>query len=502
MMPAYTVPIIEAQTIIAALRHIVGTPYVKTQPDDLAPHLTDWRKRYRGSALCAVLPADTAQVQTIVNYCRQHRLSIVTQGGNTSLCGGATPQTKPQTQTDHADDLNHINIVLLTHRLNTLYEVDTANHSLTVGAGMTLQQVQQIATEAGLHFPLSLASEGSCTIGGNVATNAGGTAVLRYGNTQALVLGLEAVLADGSLYHDLRPLYKNNIGYRLTQLLIGSEGTLGIITAVTLKLVPAPRSQCVAWLTCSSIEAVMALFQSCKTQMDEVLTAFEVMNHDAMTLLTDSGQRIPTDAKDSDTESATSWHILLECRGTLPQTALDEWVYAVLNDAIEDKSMALVTACVIAQDGTQAAYWWALREMIPTAQSRLGLNIKHDISLPLSAIAPCIQQLSTVLQRDFAAVSKMRLITFGHIGDGNVHYNVAAPIGMNAEQFLAAYETRIQHTVHDVVMAHGGSFSAEHGIGQYKKDMLAHYHPQHVALMRQIKHTLDPMSLFNPHVLL
>jgi FAD/FMN-containing dehydrogenase len=192
---------------------------------------------------------------------------------------------------------------------------------------------------------------------------------------------------------------------------------------------------------------------------------------------------------------------LLECRGTLPQTALNTWVYAVLNDAIDSKDIGCTFTCVIAQDGTQAAQWWALREMIPTAQSQLGLNIKHDISLPLSAIAPCIQHLSTVLQRDFADVSKMRLITFGHIGDGNVHYNIAAPIGMDAAQFLADYENRIQHTVHDVVMAHGGSFSAEHGIGQYKKDMLAHYHPQHVALMRQIKHTLDPMSLFNPQVL-
>ncbi len=435
-------------TLHERLASIVGDAHVLTGAADVAPYVADWRGRYRGAARAVVRPKSTREVVAIVRACADAGVPIVAQGGNTGLCGGATPH----------DDASEV-VVAMT-RMNGVRALDPANATITVEAGMTLAAVQSAAAGAGLHFPLSLASEGSCTIGGNVATNAGGTAVLRYGNTRELVLGLEAVLADGSVYEGLRGLRKDNTGYDLKQLFIGAEGTLGIVTAAVLKLFPPPRTRLTAMVAVPSVAAAVALLDALRTALSDRLIGFELMSAFSLALSNRHHPGSPAPMP------GHPWYVLVQADDSLADAPLPRQVEAALAQALES---GIADDAVVAQSGEQAAQMWALRENISEAQRREGPNIKHDISLPVSAIPEFMAVCGDDLARAFPG---SRLVVFGHLGDGNLHYNLSAPEGVTAASFMDNGE-RANRIVHDLVATHGGSFSAEHGVGQLKRGDLA-----------------------------
>jgi FAD/FMN-containing dehydrogenase len=465
---------VDDATLIDALARIVGRDHVLTGDAEVAPYVVDWRGRYRGAARAIVRPATSAEVAAIVAQCHEARIPIVPQGGNTGMCGGATP------------DPSGREIVVSLARLRSIRAVDRQNATITVEAGATLAAVQEAAAEAGLLFPLSLASEGSCTIGGNLSTNAGGTAVLRYGNARDLVLGVEVVLADGRIWDGLRGLRKDNTGYDLKQLFIGSEGTLGIVTAAVLKLFAAGRTRLTALAAVADVARAVSLLQTMKQALGDRLVGFELMSADALALSRKHHPDLP------DPLPNHPWYVLVEASDSAPHAPLASHVEAAFAAALDDGTLADAT---IAQSDEQAERLWALRENISEAQRREGPNIKHDISLPISTIPAFLADCEAELAR---ALPGARLVTFGHLGDGNLHYNVAAPAGTPGQAFVenTPLANRI---VHDRVAAAGGSISAEHGIGQLKRQELTRYKSDvELELMRRLKSALDPLSLLNP----
>ncbi len=460
-----------------ALRDVVGDANVLTGAD-AAPYLTDWRERYSGKALAVVRPASTAEVAAVVRACTEAGTPIVPQGGNTGLCGGATP-----------DDSGRAVVVSL-QRLNQVRNMDLANDTMEVEAGCVLQTVQQAAHDAGRLFPLSLAAEGSCTIGGNLATNAGGTQVLRYGMMRELTLGLEVVTAQGEIWHGLRGLRKDNTGYDLRDLFIGSEGTLGIITAATLKLFPLPVARCTALLALASIEDAIAMLTLARHGFGAALTGFELMAGYCLTEVVRCfpQQHLPF-AGDA---AALPWYALLELSDSESEAHARERFETVLGQAIES---GCVQDAVIAGSMAQSKALWHLRESIPLAEKEAGKSIKHDVSVPVSRMADFVRDTNHALQQAFPGI---RHVIFGHLGDGNLHYNVARSDGLT-EADLLAHQDAIYALVHDSTHAVGGSISAEHGVGQLKRDALVRYKdPVELALMHAIKHALDPQGIMNP----
>jgi FAD/FMN-containing dehydrogenase len=466
--------------LIDTLRAILGEPHVLTS-GDLSAYEQDWRKRARGKALAVVRPANTAEVAAVLAACTQsraagHDVSIVPQGGNTGLVVGSTP------------DGSGTQIVLSLQRMNAVRSIDSANMTITVDAGCILQNVQAAAENAGFLFPLSLAAEGSCTIGGNLATNAGGTQVLRYGNARDLCLGLEVVTAQGEVWDGLSGLRKDNTGYDMRGLMVGSEGTLGIITGATLKLYPQPAARLTAWAAVPSLQAAVELLGLAQQHLASGLTGFEVMGQFALSLVAKHfvQQRVPL-------LDTAPYCVLLENSDFESEAHARERFEHVMELAF---NAGIITDAVVAESMAQAKALWHVRESIPLAQAEEGLNIKHDISIPVSRIPKFVATTDALLQ---AALPGVRLVNFGHLGDGNLHYNVQCPEGGDDKEFLATQEAAVNSLVYGSVRQFGGSISAEHGIGSLKRDELPHYKSA-VALdmMRAVKLALDPKHLLNP----
>ena len=463
--------------LLTELKSALGAEQVLTGAD-AAPYLTDWRGRYTGSAYAVTRPANTHEVAQVVKLCRRYGAPIVPQGGNTGLAGGATPDGSGRA------------VVISTRRLDRLRAIDTDNDTITVEAGCVLQTVQDWARQAGRLFPLSLASEGSCTVGGNLATNAGGTQVLRYGNARELALGLEVVTAEGEVWDGLRGLRKDNTGYDLRDLFIGSEGTLGVITAATLKLHPLPVARCTALLALESIEAAIDMLGRARAGLGASLTGFELMAGDCLqdVVRCFPQQRLPFEGPSAD----MPWYALLELSDSESEAHARERFEVVVGDAIE---AGVVLDAVIAESMAQSHALWHLRESIPLAEKESGKSIKHDVSIPVSRMAEFVLGTNAALQAAFPGI---RNVIFGHLGDGNLHYNVARGADW-AEGQLLARQDAVYDLVHDRVHAVGGSISAEHGVGQLKRDVLPRYKdPVEMALMHRIKSALDPQGIMNP----
>ena len=461
-------------SLIEQLTTIVGVGNVLTSADDMAPHLVDWRRRYRGAARCVVRPASTEEVSAVVRVCAQAGVAMVPQGGNTSHCGASIP------------DLSGEAVVINLSRLNKIRALDVANNTITVDAGCVLQTIQDAASEAGRLFPLSLAAEGSCQIGGNLSTNAGGVQVLRYGNTRELTLGLEVVLPNGDVWTGLRGLRKDNTGYDLKQLFIGAEGTLGIITAAVMKLFPLPQATATAWLAIESPQVAVDLLSQMQAAFGATLTACELVSEISlgMVLKHIHGAQAPL--------ASSPWYLLVELSGAGEEGTLRIALESFLEESLENGS---ITDAVLAQSVEQARRLWALRENISEAQKVEGFSIKHDISVPVSRIGEFVERADAALQQAFPGI---RIVTFGHVGDGNLHYNQSKPESGENAVFIDA-QTRVNELVHDIAHSLGGSISAEHGIGQLKRDELPRYKSTlEMDMMRTIKRAFDPLGLMNP----
>jgi len=460
-------------TLLSRLATTVGQANVLTVPTDTEPYLVDWRRRYRGAARAIVRPASTDEVAAVVRICADEGAAIVPQGGNTSMCGAATP------------DQSGEEVVVSLARMNRIHALDRDNATLTVEAGVTLAAAQQAAAGAGLLFPLSLAAEGSCTIGGNLSTNAGGTAVLRFGNARDLVLGIEAVVADGRVWDGLRGLRKDNTGYDLKQLFIGGEGTLGIVTAAVLKLHPSPRTRVTAFAAIADVPRAVGLLRHMSQAVGDRLTGFELISDFALALSRKHHPALP------DPLPGHPWYALLQIDDTAPQSAQS----AVENALAAAVEAGLVLDATVAHTQDQADKLWALRENVSEGQRREGPNIKHDISLPVSAIPAFLERAEKALRE---ALPGVRFVIFGHLGDGNLHYNLSSPAAGDAAAFMAN-EPIANRIVYDLVDEAHGSISAEHGIGQLKRAELARYKSGiEIELMRRIKLAFDPRGLFNP----
>ena len=466
---------------LSRARALIGADHV-LQGDGLDSYERDWRKRYTGRAWAVARPGSTAEVAALVRLCAEHGVSLVPQGGNTGLVGGGVP-----------DDSGR-QLLLSLRRLRQVRQVDPANLTLCAEAGCLLADVQAAAAAAGLLFPLSLGAEGSCTIGGNLATNAGGTQVLRYGNARELCLGLEVVTAQGEIWQGLSGLRKDNTGYDLRDLFIGSEGTLGVITAATLKLFPAPRATMTALAACPTLDAALALLNRARAAAGATLTGFELMSRFCLQLVQRHFPQIPQPLAH---DAEAPWAVLLELSDHEDEAHARQLLEHLLGDALEAGE---ATDAAVAQSLAQARQLWHLRESIPLAQSEEGLNIKHDIALPISAIPDFVRDCDAALQRHCPGV---RLVCFGHLGDGNLHFNVQAPEGQSPASFLQTQEPATNAIVYERVLQRGGSISAEHGIGQLKCEQLATTKdPVALRLMQQIRQALDPQGLMNPGRLL
>ncbi|HEX2603946.1 MAG TPA: FAD-binding oxidoreductase, partial [Oxalicibacterium sp.] len=460
-------------------RQAIGASFVLTDTPDIAPYLTDQRRRHTGKALAVVLPASTEEVAAIVRLCNTHRVPIVPQGGNTGLVLGSVP------------DQSGTAIVLSLSRMKSVRQIDTVNNTMIVEAGCILQQVQQAASEAHRLFPLSLAAEGTCTIGGNLASNAGGTAVLRYGNARELCLGLEVVTPQGEIWDGLRGLRKDNTGYDLRDLYIGAEGTLGVITAAVLKLFPQPKAQLTALAALRSPEDALRLLTLLQERCATALTGFELMSDYCLQLVR---RHFPQSAFPFGETHAE--YVLLELSGSESTQHTGALLESVMGEALHQD---LIQDTAIATSLAQARAMWQLREAIPLAQAAEGPNIKHDVSLPISAIAAFIRSTNRLLQDAFPGAQP---VTFGHLGDGNLHYNVAPPSHESHQAFLAK-QPDVNRIVHDNVHSFSGSISAEHGLGALKHEEILRYKSSvEMELMRAIKRALDPLNLMNPGKLL
>ncbi|MBZ9603238.1 FAD-binding oxidoreductase [Phyllobacterium chamaecytisi] len=463
--------------VLAEFRALLGSAHILTG-NDAAPYLTDWRGLYCGSALCVLRPATTEEVAKIVGLCADQDIAIVPQGGNTGLVGGAIPGEGQRA------------VVLSTTRMTTVRKFDPESNTVTVEAGCILQTLQDYCFERGRLFPLSLGAEGSCTIGGNLATNAGGSQVLRYGNARDLTLGLEVVTADGQVWDGLSGLRKDNTGYDLKSLFVGSEGTLGIITAATLKLFPLPRSKITALVALADLARAVVLL--CRTQalLGSGLTAFEVMSGDCLRLVSNCfpNQRLPFEAGPAD----APWFVLFELSSNEEQDRAQDSLETLLSEAFEAEE---ITDAVPASSVEQARALWHLRESIPLAQSERGKGIKCDIALPVSDIAAFVAEMGAELSHVFPGVCVM---PFGHLGDGNLHYNIVPSEAFGEDEIQASHD-RLYEMVHDAVHCRGGSISAEHGIGQLKRHELLRYKtPHELSMFRAIKSALDHSNILNP----
>jgi FAD/FMN-containing dehydrogenase len=462
-------------TLLESLRQTLGATHVLTG-EQAAPYLTDWRKNYRGNALAVARPANAEEVAAVLRLCARRRVAVVPQGGNTGQAGGATPDDSGQS------------VLLLLGRLDQIRAIDADNDTITVEAGCILQAVQDAARSAGRLFPLSLGAEGSCTIGGNLATNAGGTQVLRYGNARELTLGLEVVTAEGRIWHGLRGLRKDNTGYDLRDLYIGSEGTLGVITAATLKLYPLPVAQRTALVALRSIHHAVALLARARKHCGASLTAFEVMSGACIELVTRvyPQQRLPF------MTAFAPWYVVLELSDSESEEHAQAQFDRMLGEALEAGEIddAAISASIAQSDAL-----WRLRESITLALACEGKCIKHDISLPASRIEAFVHSADAMLRSAFPGIRNM---TFGHLGDGNLHYNLVKAMGQPEQEFLAR-SAEISRLVHDQVHAHAGSISAEQGVGQLRVDDLPRYkNAVELDLMRRIKRALDPLGIMNP----
>ena len=460
---------------IERLAGIVGPAGLITDPAGLVPYNTDWRGRYRGDAVVVVKPASTTEVAAVVRACHENRVAIVPQGGNTSLCGAAIPRR------------GQGEIILNLSRMDRILATDWDNDTLTCEAGTVLATVQHAARQGGHLFPLSIASEGTAEIGGIISTNAGGTAVLRYGNMRNLVLGLEVVLPDGRVWNGLRGLRKDNSGYDLKQWFIGAEGTLGIITAAVLRLFALPQARATAWVAINAPRNAVALLGHLKVRGGDRVTGFELVSRSALQMVLD---HIP--GSSDPLQHPSPWYVLAEMDDTDPDSEPHILLEACLDEALRTD---MITDAALAQSEAQADALWALREQISEAQRLEGISIKHDISVPVSRIPDLIEEATVRLE---AAYPGIRLLCFGHVGDGNLHYNLSKPDRLDNAAFIEQ-TSAVNRIVHDTVNRLGGSISAEHGIGQLKVDELVCYKdPVELDLMKGIKGTLDPLGLMNP----
>ena len=457
-----------------ALKAAVGPQGWSDDAERIAPHLTEWRGAWRGETPLMVTPGSTAEVAAAVKVCAAHGIAITPQGGNTGLVGGQIPQGE---------------VLLSLKRMRAVRAVSPLEDVMVLEAGLTLLEAQEVAAAAGRLFPLSLAAEGTATVGGVISTNAGGTAVLRYGVARDLVLGLEAVLADGSVFHGLKRLRKDNTGYDLKQLLIGAEGTLGIVTAAALKLFPVMRSRATAIVGLETVEAALELLAVAKAETGGGVEAFELMGRQGLDLVL---AHIPDTREPMETRAP--WSVLIELVSGEPEAA-ERSMQRLLEAAFEG---GLVVDAAVAQSEGQAAQFWRLREDMSAAQKAAGGGWKHDVSLPLTEVAGFIEETDAALK---AAHPGVRLVTFGHLGDGNLHYNVVPPVDADPAAFAARRDEGAR-IVHDRVAAREGSISAEHGLGVLKTDEALRYKdPAQVAVMRAVRQALDPQRIMNPRVL-
>ncbi len=461
--------------LIAHLESVVGAKGMITDPADIEPHVTDRRGRYRGRTPCVVKPASTREVAEVVRICAAQGVPIVPQGGNTGLVAGGIP------------DQGGRAVVVNLARMNRLRGLDPVNDTITVEAGCILQAVQEAAEDADRLFPLSLGAEGSCQIGGNLSTNAGGIQVLRYGTARDLVLGLEVVLPDGRIWDGLRALRKDNTGYDLKQLFIGAEGTLGIITAAVLRLYPRPTETVTAFAAVRDVAAAVALLGRVRAATGEAVTSFELIPRLALDFALAHVAGI-----DDPLGRRHPWYVLAELSAGAGNQGLGAALEAVLAAAHDD---ALVRDAAIAASGAQAQAFWRIREAIVEAQKFEGGSIKHDIAVPISAIAAFIE---TASQAVAALVPGIRPLPFGHIGDGNIHFNLSQPEGAEADAYLARWD-QVRRAVYDIVVDLNGSISAEHGIGRANiEPNLRTKSEVEIDLMRKVKAALDPDNLMNP----
>lgn len=462
---------------IDQLKEVLEQKYILIEDQDKAPYLTDWRKRYTGKALAVLLPRTSEEVAQIVKLCAANQIAIVPQGGHTGFCGGATP-----------DDSGE-QIVLNLKRMNTIREIDVANQTITLEAGCILQSIQEKAAEQDFLFPLSLGAEGSCMIGGNLATNAGGTNVLRYGNTRDLCLGLEVVTAKGEIWNGLKGLRKDNTGYDLRDLFVGSEGTLGIITAAVMKLYPLPISQWTTLVATDSLASTITLLNLFQKRATSLLTGFEMMTQESLVL---NEKHFPQMA--NPLKGNPPFTVLIELSDHESEEHVRQLLETILEEAFE---AGLITDAVIANSLAQANTFWHMREHITLAQAQEGANLKHDITIPLSALESFVEETDSLVRSKFPGV---RIINFGHLGDGNLHYNIAPPVDVDAKVFNLANEKPIYELVYAQVERCHGSISAEHGIGKLKlEDLRAHKGEVAHELMKTLKRALDPQNILNPH---
>jgi len=466
---------------VAKLRAIVGDKGLILDDKEKHPFLTDWRENYLGKALAIVRPASTEEVSKVVKLCAAEKVAVVPQGGNTGMSGGATPQE------------NGREIVLSLTRMNRILEVDKVGYSMTVEAGVVLKTIQEKASDNDRLFPLSLGAEGSCTIGGNLSTNAGGVQVLHYGNARQLVMGLEVVQPNGDIWDGMRALKKDNTGYDLRDLYLGAEGTLGIITKAVLKLWPKPKDHATSWSAISSPQAAVELLSGAYAASEDNVTSCELMGRQGIDLVL---QHIPGTA--DPLSDKHEWYVLMEWASTRPpreganQSGLREKMEAYLGEAMEK---GLVLDAVIAQTEAQSKALWMLRENHTEASKREGPSIKHDISVAVSKIPAFVPEGVAAMTK---ALPGCRPLIFGHVGDGNLHFNCQAPAGWSKPEFMKHGEA-ISGGVYDLVTSYGGSISAEHGIGRIKVEELTHYRTKiELDVMRSLKRALDPDNLMNP----
>jgi FAD/FMN-containing dehydrogenase len=461
--------------IARELAGLLGADGLLSTPADLEPYLTDHRKLYAGRALAVASPRSTAEVSKLLAWCNERRIGVVPQGGNTGYCGGATP------------DESGNQIVLSLRRLNRIRKLEPLNYSLVAESGCILAEVQRAADEAERFFPLSLGAEGTCQIGGNLSTNAGGTNVVRYGMTRDLVLGLEVVLADGRVLDSLGVLRKDNTGYDIKQLFLGAEGTLGVITAASLKLFPKIRASATAFAAVPDVQSAVTLLSDLRAASGDTISSFELIPRIGIELTT---QHIPG-VKDP-LDQRYDWYVLCELTSSRESDALDRLLEGTLEHALE---LGLVIDAAVARSERDRESFWKLRETIPEAQRLDGGSLKHDVSLPIQSLPQFVAKAAAWVE---ANVPDGRLVAYGHVGDGNLHFNLNQAPGADRARFFAREED-VRRAIHDLVREFGGSFSAEHGIGRLKVGELERYaSPVELDLMRAVKHAFDPHGILNP----